>query len=319
MADFPARDRRHDPTRNAIIVAAVVVQLGAVFVAWAIHRANLELPRPTQLMAEVLSPEDMVYADSDVPAQRGTTLPPVDLAVALLPTAARIEEGRQLYGEHCASCHGDGGAGDGPAGTLLEPKPRNLQTVAGWTAGTRLSELFTTVTVGLEGTAMPGFDYLPVDERFSIAHYVITLAAGHQQDTASSIQALDERFSLSKGASEPNVIPVGMAIERLAAEAPQVPAIDETRLAELRRIEPLGAELYDRAVNPDRAEVASWWLTADRSWIGDPARLRLMVTRGMPANGFLPRASLMTAAEWKSLERYLWLKYQQGAVIAARE
>src|SRR5918996_300744 len=52
------------------------------------------------------------------------------LAVALLSTtiavqAADVEEGKKLYGQFCASCHGQSGKGDGPAAAALNPKPRD--------------------------------------------------------------------------------------------------------------------------------------------------------------------------------------------------
>lgn len=36
---------------------------------------------------------------------------------------ASLERGREQYTLLCASCHGDGGMGDGPAGTALDPAP----------------------------------------------------------------------------------------------------------------------------------------------------------------------------------------------------
>jgi mono/diheme cytochrome c family protein len=36
---------------------------------------------------------------------------------------ASLQRGEELYQTNCASCHGDGGMGDGPAGTALDPSP----------------------------------------------------------------------------------------------------------------------------------------------------------------------------------------------------
>lgn len=44
--------------------------------------------------------------------------------------AAAIAEGKELYNVNCATCHGETGAGDGPAGASLDPKPANLITAA---------------------------------------------------------------------------------------------------------------------------------------------------------------------------------------------
>jgi mono/diheme cytochrome c family protein len=43
----------------------------------------------------------------------------------LLAHAADVEQGKKLYGQFCASCHGQSGKGDGPAAAALNPKPRD--------------------------------------------------------------------------------------------------------------------------------------------------------------------------------------------------
>jgi len=47
------------------------------------------------------------------------------LGPALLAHAADAEQGKKLYGQFCASCHGQSGKGDGPAAAALNPKPRD--------------------------------------------------------------------------------------------------------------------------------------------------------------------------------------------------
>jgi mono/diheme cytochrome c family protein len=49
----------------------------------------------------------------------------VVLSTALMAHAGNAEEGKKLYGQFCASCHGQGGRGDGPAAAALNPKPRD--------------------------------------------------------------------------------------------------------------------------------------------------------------------------------------------------
>jgi mono/diheme cytochrome c family protein len=59
--------------------------------------------------------------------------PPADYAGKTNPytgDAAAIASGQQVFTDNCASCHGDKGLGDGPAGASLDPHPANLQTAA---------------------------------------------------------------------------------------------------------------------------------------------------------------------------------------------
>jgi cytochrome c oxidase cbb3-type subunit 3 len=47
------------------------------------------------------------------------------LGSALPGQAADVEQGKKIYGQFCASCHGQTGKGDGPASAALNPKPRD--------------------------------------------------------------------------------------------------------------------------------------------------------------------------------------------------
>ena len=37
-----------------------------------------------------------------------------------------LERGAEIYATHCATCHGDGGIGDGPTAVSLDPTPANI-------------------------------------------------------------------------------------------------------------------------------------------------------------------------------------------------
>src|SRR5258705_12332413 len=59
--------------------------------------------------------------------------------------------GAEVFKSNCASCHGDTGQGDGPAGTTLYPAPKNLVELQ-----SRVGDdyLFWRISTGKEGTAM---------------------------------------------------------------------------------------------------------------------------------------------------------------------
>lgn len=73
-------------------------------------------------------------------------------------------EGKGLYRRHCAPCHGEDGAGQGPAAQFLDQAPRSF------TRGTykfrstpsgslpTADDLARTIKVGVPGTAMPGWE-----------------------------------------------------------------------------------------------------------------------------------------------------------------
>jgi len=62
--------------------------------------------------------------------------PPAEFASLTNPFEGQADAaaaGQELYITNCASCHGNTGAGDGPAAAALDPAPANLQQVAAQT------------------------------------------------------------------------------------------------------------------------------------------------------------------------------------------
>jgi copper transport protein len=91
------------------------------------------------------------------------------------PDNQSLEVGRQLYTEHCVSCHGVAGHGDGPEAETLIPKPADLAThVPLHTDG----QIFYFITNGFPGTAMPAWgNTLTEEQRWHLVNYLRTLAA----------------------------------------------------------------------------------------------------------------------------------------------
>ncbi len=89
-------------------------------------------------------------------------------------TPQLIDQGKASFQRNCAACHGDRGAGDGPAAAALNPKPRNLATEP-FKNGSSPAQVFQTIAKGLPGTPMIAFGHLSEDERWGLAYYVAEL------------------------------------------------------------------------------------------------------------------------------------------------
>src|SRR5215510_13208793 len=70
--------------------------------------------------------------------------------------------GAEIFKAYCASCHGDTGHGDGPAGASLSPRPRNLAELQKQVGD---DYLFWRINVGKEGTAMIAWKGTLTDEQ----------------------------------------------------------------------------------------------------------------------------------------------------------
>ena len=85
-----------------------------------------------------------------------------------------LRQGAALFAAQCALCHGAAGHGDGPAAKSLDPRPSDFHD-AERMAQRSLYSLYSSITLGVNGTAMVGFRALSEDERWALAFHVAGL------------------------------------------------------------------------------------------------------------------------------------------------
>lgn len=79
--------------------------------------------------------------------------------------------GAALYAQLCVSCHGTEGRGDGPAAAALDPRPVNFHDAARQNRRS-IHALYSTTTLGVEGTSMAAFQHLPDTDRWALAFHL---------------------------------------------------------------------------------------------------------------------------------------------------
>lgn len=96
------------------------------------------------------------------------------LSNPLSVTREDVRQGRTLYEQHCATCHGESGRGDGPAGEQLRPRPANIARFAKMPMASDAYLLWTISEGGKPiGSAMPPMkDTLPKDAIWKIIAYL---------------------------------------------------------------------------------------------------------------------------------------------------
>jgi high-affinity iron transporter len=95
----------------------------------------------------------------------------MDLPKGTLDTA----EGHALFVRNCASCHGIGGMGDGPAARTLSTPPPAV-AVKRLTPELTPTLAYNVISVGVRGTAMTGFaPSLTPQQRWNIINYIYSL------------------------------------------------------------------------------------------------------------------------------------------------
>lgn len=102
------------------------------------------------------------------------------LASPVEATEASLERGGELFVTYCATCHGDGGMGDGPTGAQLEPVPAPIAQTSQMMGD---DYLFWRISEGGAmapfNSAMPAWKgVLDEEQRWDVINYVRALGAG---------------------------------------------------------------------------------------------------------------------------------------------
>jgi mono/diheme cytochrome c family protein len=98
-------------------------------------------------------------------------------------TPELIAQGKRVYEQNCAVCHGSKGDGKGPAAAFLVPQPRDfvaanyrLRTTP-MTALPTDEDLFRSISLGMPGTPMPPWRHVLNDQdRWALVEYVKTFS-----------------------------------------------------------------------------------------------------------------------------------------------
>ena len=104
-----------------------------------------------------------------------------EAALELPKTALDLSGGRQLYEANCASCHGTGGAGNGPASRGMNPAPPAIGDAASM-HDVSPATMYRVISVGIGGTPMPGYGgTMTPEQRWNIVAYLLSLRASPRQ------------------------------------------------------------------------------------------------------------------------------------------
>ncbi len=110
----------------------------------------------------------------------------IDVPPATVLAGASPQEGRKIYQQQCASCHGQSGRGNGPAADTITDwqgqsvQPRDLTAEDQYKRGTEANELYARIAAGIPGGSgggylMPPFHQsLDQDQIAAIVRYIRT-------------------------------------------------------------------------------------------------------------------------------------------------
>jgi caa(3)-type oxidase subunit IV len=240
-------------------------------------------------------------------------------------TPELVSKGKELFQAQCTSCHGVEGKGNGPAAAALNPPPRNFTADQGWKNGRKVSMVFKTLKEGLAGSSMASYATLPVDDRWALVHYVISLG-GKPAEADSEADFAKAGISTSGGGEAPEAptIPVSVAMKQMEVKAMTptgvvLPFFQEGQGA----AQSAGGKVYaarclnchgaqakggiivkSMGVNP-RADLISSPLSANLASIQSFEGFKKVVVDGLPGEKVMPGAGDLSATELQELYQYV--------------
>ena len=188
---------------------AVIVGIGIYFV----H--NLPVINKNTIAPFVV---DTLNVQTDLSFALPANLPPVDVFKLSEPTSDLLDKGKAFYNSNCSSCHGESGKGDGPAGLVMNPKPRDLTSVNGWVNGRKFSEMYKTLYEGIIKSGMPAYNHINPEELIAVIHYIRTFAQDYPAITKDELQNLNDTYKLSEGKKTAGQIPTSKALSVILTE-----------------------------------------------------------------------------------------------------
>ena len=105
-----------------------------------------------------------------------TAAQPVPAPPPNLASAARVDQGQELFQKHCALCHGERGDGHGRRRSLSKP-PKDL-TDPTWQSAFAPREVYRAIRYGVPHTPMAAWPVLSEEEIWSLVAFIDSLDEG---------------------------------------------------------------------------------------------------------------------------------------------
>ena len=149
-----------------------------------------------------------------------------------------LERGAALYITNCASCHGDGGMGDGPVGSSLNPPPSPIAHTSQMMAD---DYLFWRISEGGAEfiTTMPAWKALDEQARWDLINYMRALGAGTVKPSGGmggaafdpAVQAAHQELMLSQAVEQGVITQAEVDTFKLVHDAAEKYRIEHPEIA----------------------------------------------------------------------------------------
>lgn len=168
-------------------------------------RTRIALESILSMVRTTAAPADVALAVDELTSALAEEL---GIALNVLPDSPPSHaRGAELYQTECASCHGNLGAGDGPAAAGHDPPPADLSDHVRLSNRSPL-DFYRLVTIGVAGTAMSSFeDVLSEEDRWAVSLYASRLRLPEaREEWGAEVPAHLWRFSTTGRMSDDAIV-----------------------------------------------------------------------------------------------------------------
>jgi len=283
-----------------IIFFIILIAAGSSYIS--------HLPVFTQEKLQIdtlIFPKDTAFSQAELPLIKGTVSPPVDVFKLSNSTPGLVEKGKGLYSTNCASCHGEQGRGDGVAGAMMNPKPRNFTSLEGWTNGPKFTQIYITLQEGIVKRGMASYANLPPEDRIALIHYIHeTFTKNYPKNTDDELKELDKTYSLIQGAKLPNQIPVALAKEKILADKSAFDRRIDSIVSSVKNNKTDSGAVIFRSISNNLTRSITV-LVLDSSWYNNEKSLVDIFISNPVQNGYKVRSYSLSQKELSLLQSYL--------------
>lgn len=125
----------------------------------------------------------------------------VAYVLSLSLSSSSLQRGAEIYAQHCQSCHGPEGKGDGPQAATLSVTIPNWRSEPGILAGYSLRDIFVIIQNGL-ATGMPAFgEMLSEADTWAAAEYIRSLSFASGSMVSAPVEAVTPPVSGTPGSA----------------------------------------------------------------------------------------------------------------------
>lgn len=256
----------------------------------AVNKIKAKLPDTSQVVNDFPIQQPRISAGVDIKLiQNGQSL---------------LDKGKQLYTTTCSSCHGTEGKGDGVAGASLNPQPRNFHSNDGWKNGNKFSQIYLTLQKGIPGTGMSAYDFIPVEDRLAIIHFVRTFMQNPPAIENSEVAELDKTYGLSTGVKIAGTMPLANSEKIFINSNALITEKINQAIAKINQLknQNAGAEIFEK-ITVDKYKALT--TLNNSNWQNSAKDFLLITQSNLYQNGFNGKLLSVTNDELNLLFQFL--------------